>query len=58
MPFIHQITGALLVGTAALAAHAQGSFPERPVTLVVPYPAGGVADTIARPLAVELGKRL
>lgn len=58
MPILNQITCALLAGMAALAAHAQGSFPERPVTLVVPYPAGGVADTIARPLAVELGKRL
>lgn len=58
MPILKQITCALLAGMAALAAHAQGSFPERPVTLVVPYPAGGVADTIARPLAVELGKRL
>lgn len=58
MPRINQISFALLAATAALAAHGQASFPERPVTLVVPYPAGGVADTIARPLALELGKRL
>lgn len=58
MSRIQQISFALLAGTAAWAVHAQGSFPDRPVTLVVPYPAGGVADTIARPLAVELGKRL
>lgn len=58
MPMINKISFALLAATAALAVHAQGSFPERALTLVVPYPAGGVADTIARPLAVELGKRL
>lgn len=58
MPIINQISFTLLASTAALAAHAQASFPERAVTLVVPYPAGGVADTMARPLAVELGKRL
>ncbi len=38
-------------------AHAQG-FPQRPVTLVVAYPAGGVADQMARLLAGELTKRL
>lgn len=55
---LHQIAIAFLAGTAALASHAQASFPVRPLTLVVPYPAGGAADAIARPLALELGKRL
>lgn len=38
-------------------AHAQ-SFPQRPITIVVAYPAGGVADQMARVLAGELAKRL
>jgi tripartite-type tricarboxylate transporter receptor subunit TctC len=54
----HRLAFALAIGAFALASQAQGSYPERPLTLVVPYPAGGVADTIARPLALELGKRL
>lgn len=54
----HRLALSLAFGAAALAGHAQGTYPERPLTLVVPYPAGGVADTIARPLAQELGKRL
>lgn len=33
-------------------------YPEKPITFVVPYPAGGVADQFARSMATELGKRL
>jgi len=40
-----------------LSAHAQ-SWPNRPVTLVVPYAAGGPVDTIARIIAVRLGEIL
>jgi tripartite-type tricarboxylate transporter receptor subunit TctC len=58
MHIAHRLALALAIGTAASAGQAQGSYPERPLTLVVPYPAGGVADTIARPLAQEFGKRL
>jgi tripartite-type tricarboxylate transporter receptor subunit TctC len=52
---------AALAATAAFAApaHAQASFPgNRPITLVVGFPAGGSADMIARTLAEPLGKRL
>jgi tripartite-type tricarboxylate transporter receptor subunit TctC len=38
-------------------AHAQ-SWPARPVTLVVPFPAGGNADVLARALAAELSEKL
>lgn len=58
MHLIPRLALALTLGATAFAGHAQSSYPERPLTLVVPYPAGGVADTIARPLAQELGKRL
>ena len=39
------------------SAQAQ-SFPHKPVTLMVPYPAGGVSDVIARTLNVTLAKHL
>lgn len=40
----------------AMAAHAQ--YPQRPVTMVVPFPPGGVADTVARPIAEALSREL
>ena len=58
MHITHRLALALAICAAASAGNAQAPYPERPLTLVVPYPAGGVADTIARPLAQELGKRL
>jgi tripartite-type tricarboxylate transporter receptor subunit TctC len=54
--------GALVVGLAmtwsVLSAWAQGTWPERPITMLVPFPPGGVADTVARPVAEALGREL
>ncbi|MDF3837278.1 tripartite tricarboxylate transporter substrate-binding protein, partial [Cupriavidus basilensis] len=50
--------GALAAGGLGLGlrpARAQG-FPSRPVRLVVPYPAGGATDVLARAIAEPLGK--
>jgi tripartite-type tricarboxylate transporter receptor subunit TctC len=55
---ISRIAIAALASAGAFFAHAEDAYPSRALTLVVPYPAGGVADTIARPLAQALGKRL
>jgi tripartite-type tricarboxylate transporter receptor subunit TctC len=43
---------------AAPAVHAQGTFPSRQITIVVPFPPGGVADYAARPLAAFMSERL
>jgi tripartite-type tricarboxylate transporter receptor subunit TctC len=40
------------------AGHAQAAWPERPVTLVVPYTPGGVTDALARVVATALAGRL
>jgi len=37
---------------------AQGAWPTKPITIVVPYPAGGSNDTFARQIAKELGEEL
>ena len=42
---------------AAVAAHAE-PWPARPVTLVVPFPAGGSTDAIARAVSPKLQERL
>jgi tripartite-type tricarboxylate transporter receptor subunit TctC len=48
----------LFAATFAAPAFAQDSYPSRPVTLVVPYSAGGSIDLIARILAEGLATRL
>lgn len=48
---------AALLSALTLQVSAQ-SFPSRPVTIVVPFPAGGALDTVARALAEEMRKTL
>jgi tripartite-type tricarboxylate transporter receptor subunit TctC len=48
---------AAALGLAAPAA-AQGAYPEKPVTLVVPFGAGGTTDVLGRLLADRLSARL
>lgn len=44
-----------LIATCAAAAHAK--FPNKQVTIVVPYPPGGVTDVYGRAIAAELSKQ-
>lgn len=46
------------VAAACFNAHAQDNFPGRPITLIVPFPPGGVADITGRPTALALEKVL
>jgi tripartite-type tricarboxylate transporter receptor subunit TctC len=53
----------LLLAAAALAACAPvaaqaPAWPSRPITLIVPFPPGGLADIVARPVAEALGREL
>ena len=40
------------------AAAAQSSYPDKPITMIVPFPPGGVADTVARPVAEAMAREL
>ena len=48
----------ILLGLATAAAQAQGTWPTKPVTLVVPFAAGGPTDVVARTLAASMSKSL
>ena len=48
-----------LAATAAPApAFAQDAYPSKPITLIVPFPPGGVADIVGRPFADALSREL
>jgi tripartite-type tricarboxylate transporter receptor subunit TctC len=50
-----KLLAALLCGMNLVA---QAAFPEKPITVIVPYPPGGATDILARKLAGPLGQRL
>lgn len=63
MKRISPLSKALLAGATALtlyapAVHAQPAWPAKPVTLVVPFTAGGNVDVVARMVAEKLGPRI
>ncbi|MGZ5270273.1 MAG: tripartite tricarboxylate transporter substrate binding protein [Ramlibacter sp.] len=48
---------AVLLASAGLAA-AQPAFPSRSITMIVPFPPGGLADIVARPVAEAMSRDL
>ena len=40
-----------------LPVQAQDAYPSRPITMIVPFPPGGVADITGRPLAPSTAVR-
>jgi tripartite-type tricarboxylate transporter receptor subunit TctC len=55
-----RIALALATGLLGMAgpALAQDAYPSRPITMVVPFPPGGVADLTARPVAAAMERTL
>jgi tripartite-type tricarboxylate transporter receptor subunit TctC len=53
------LTFALLATlVVAPSASAQSDYPSRPITILVPFPPGGSADTVIRPIAQKVGEAL
>ncbi|MDO8400288.1 MAG: tripartite tricarboxylate transporter substrate-binding protein [Bradyrhizobium sp.] len=48
------ILAAILLGPASTGIAAAQTYPTRPVTMIVPFPAGGATDTLARFLAEQM----
>jgi tripartite-type tricarboxylate transporter receptor subunit TctC len=55
--FLHLAAGAAALPAISRMATAQ-TYPSRPVTMIVPFPAGGATDVIARILAERMQKPL
>jgi len=55
--FLHAATFAALCLGLSLVAAAEDKYPARPVHIVVPYPAGGVADLLPRMVAEKLSQK-
>jgi tripartite-type tricarboxylate transporter receptor subunit TctC len=55
---LHRFALTAALALAATAAFAQADYPTKTVTMVVPFPPGGVADITARPLAEAMGRML
>ena len=54
-----KLLGAILLATlAGISAATAQSYPSRPVTLIVPFPAGGATDVLARFLAERMRQSL
>ncbi len=51
-------TIAALSLTAAALAQAQAAWPAKSITMIVPFPPGGLADIVARPVAEAMSREL
>ena len=49
---------ALAVVALVASGAASAAWPEKPITLLIPFPAGGLADAVSRALAEEVGRSL
>ena len=58
MKFLNAVLASFALAAASAPAQAQQAYPNRPVTLVVSWAAGGVTDVVARLYAQKLSARM
>ena len=56
LALVHIASVAIITVASMGAAFAQADYPNKPVKIIVPFPAGGTSDLMGRLLAEELGK--
>ena len=52
------VAGLVLSGLAAIASAQTTPYPQKSITMVVPFPPGGLADIVARPVAEAMSRDL
>ncbi len=52
------VLGAALALALPAIGHAQGTYPTRPITMIIPFAAGGPTDTVGRLIAQAMGTEL
>ncbi|WP_340638424.1 tripartite tricarboxylate transporter substrate binding protein [Noviherbaspirillum cavernae] len=52
------VLAGIMLGGLPVAVHADDAWPSRTIAMVVPFPPGGVADTVARPVAQAMSREL
>jgi tripartite-type tricarboxylate transporter receptor subunit TctC len=58
MKFLHCAVAALVLAAASVASAQAAEYPDRNVTVIVPFPAGGASDMTARFVAAKLSERM
>lgn len=56
MKVLKHLAPLLLAACAAMPAFAQGSYPAKPIRIIVPFPPGGGTDTVSRAVAAKLSE--
>lgn len=54
----HLAIAVLVLGVGAIPGVVRAEWPEKPIRVVVPWPAGGGSDVVARAVATPLGEQL
>ncbi|MDG9970804.1 tripartite tricarboxylate transporter substrate binding protein [Achromobacter mucicolens] len=56
--FLTAACSAILAATPVTGALAQGSYPDKPIRVIMPWAAGGPTDVVGRVVAVQMGEIL